>query len=506
MEYVIIGNSTAGIAAAESIRKLDQAGNITILSDEAFPTYGRPLISYYLLGKTDAAHMNYRPADFYRKNNIRTMFSVRAEHIDAAKKQVLLQGGKKVKYDKLLVATGSRPFVPPMEGLDKNEYFTFMTYADALALEKQLAPEKNVLIVGAGLIGLKCLEGIADRVGKVTVVDMAPHILPSILDDYGASIIQNQLEKHGAEFYLSDSVASFEKGVAHLKSGATVPFDILVVAAGVRPNVELVKEAGGKVGPVDMGEGSAVGIEVTSRSAEFAADGHGLQQPYLLLQAIGEYPHLFSQPCGRGRLSVRPCQHAHLAPFFGLLANLVDDALQGGQDRVFQAFLEHQRLGGVVDVLRSKPEVHEFLEALQAPFLETGLDEVFHRLHIVVGGLFDFLDFLGIGIGKVPVEIPQILELLLGESGEGRDVEVAKGDEVFYFYPETVADQSPFGEVFPQWGGLVCVTAVAGRYGVKMKGGCWIFHYSVFFEKAGFSFLQVLYGLLERVGCEASRG
>lgn len=248
MEYVIIGNSTAGIAAAESIRKLDQAGSITILSDEAFPTYGRPLISYYLLGKTDAAHMNYRPADFYRKNNIRTMFSVRAEHIDTAKKQVLLQGGKKVKYDKLLVATGSRPFVPPMEGLDKNEYFTFMTYADALALEKQLAPEKKVLIVGAGLIGLKCLEGIADRVGKVTVVDMAPHILPSILDDYGASIIQEQLEKHGAEFYLSDSVASFEKGVAHLKSGATVPFDILVVAAGVRPNVELVKEAGGKVG------------------------------------------------------------------------------------------------------------------------------------------------------------------------------------------------------------------------------------------------------------------
>lgn len=248
MEYVIIGNSTAGIAAAESIRKLDQAGSITILSDEAFPTYGRPLISYFLLGKTDAAHMNYRPADFYQKNNIRTMFSVRAEHIDAAKKQVLLQGGKKVKYDKLLVATGSRPFVPPMEGLDKNEYFTFMTYADALALEKQLAPEKKVLIVGAGLIGLKCLEGIADRVGKVTVVDMAPHILPSILDDYGASIIQKQLEKHGAEFYLSDSVASFEKGVAHLKSGATVPFDILVVAAGVRPNVELVKEAGGKVG------------------------------------------------------------------------------------------------------------------------------------------------------------------------------------------------------------------------------------------------------------------
>ena len=248
MEYVIIGNSTAGIAAAESIRKLDTSGNITILSDEPFHTYGRPLISYYLLGKTDAEHMNYRPADFYQKNNIRTMFSVRAERIDAVKKQVFLQGGKKLKYDKLLVATGSRPFVPPMEGLEKNEYFTFMTYADALALKKQLSPEKKVLIIGAGLIGLKCLEGIADRVGKVSVVDMAPHVLPSILDEYGAFLVQKQLEKHGAQFYLSDSVASFEKGMANLKSGARIPFDILVVAAGVRPNVELVRDAGGKVG------------------------------------------------------------------------------------------------------------------------------------------------------------------------------------------------------------------------------------------------------------------
>ena len=248
MEYVIIGNSTAGIAAAEHIRAIDKKGKITILSDEAYHTYGRPLISYYLLGKTDAEHMKYRPADFYEKNNINTLFSVRAERIDAEKKQVYLQGGKKLKYDKLLVATGSRPFIPPMAGLEKVPYFTFMTYADALALEKQLSPEKRVLIVGAGLIGLKCLEGIADRVKSVAVVDMAKHILPSILDEYGASLVQKQLEKHGAEFYLSDSVSSFEEGCALLKSGARVPFDILVVAAGVRPNVELVRDAGGKVG------------------------------------------------------------------------------------------------------------------------------------------------------------------------------------------------------------------------------------------------------------------
>ena len=85
MEYVIIGNSTAGIAAAERIRAIDKQGKITILSDEAYHTYGRPLISYYLLGKTDAERMKYRPADFYEKNNIKTLFSVHAERIDAEK-------------------------------------------------------------------------------------------------------------------------------------------------------------------------------------------------------------------------------------------------------------------------------------------------------------------------------------------------------------------------------------------------------------------------------------
>ena len=148
-----------------------------------------------------------------------------------------------------------------------------------------------MLIVGAGLIGLKCLEGIADRVGKVTVVDMAPHILPSILDDYGASIIQKQLEKHGAEFYLSDSVASFEKGVAHLKSGATVPFDILVVAAGVRPNVELVKEAGGKVGR---------GILTDDRQETSLKD----------VYAAGDCTESYDITCGQSRISGAPSQRA----------------------------------------------------------------------------------------------------------------------------------------------------------------------------------------------------
>lgn len=248
MKYVIIGNSAAGIAAIEGIRSTDESGEIVLVSDEPHFTYGRPLISYYLMGATDPEHMRYRPADFYEKNNVRTLFGVRAEKIDTEKKQVVLSDGKTLDYDKLLVATGSRPFVPPMEGLDGvKKKFSFMTFDDALALEKAIGPKTRVLIVGAGLIGLKCCEGIAERVKSVAVVDLANHVLPSILDEYGAQIVQRTLEAKGVKFYLSDSVARFEEKTATLKSGARIDFDVLVVAVGVRPNVELVKNAGGEV-------------------------------------------------------------------------------------------------------------------------------------------------------------------------------------------------------------------------------------------------------------------
>lgn len=248
MKYVIIGNSAAGIACVEGIRSADAEGEITIVSDEPFAAYGRPLISYYLLGATDRQRMLYRPADFYERNKVRTLLGARAEKIDPAAQKIVLRGGGEIPYDRLLVATGSRPFEPPMAGIDgvKNK-FNFMTLQDALSLEKVLSKRKNVLIIGAGLIGLKCLEGILERVKSVSVADMAGRILPSILDDAGAAVVRRELEGKGAKFYLSDSVAKFEGNTAHLKSGKEISFDILVVAVGVRPNTELVKDAGGEV-------------------------------------------------------------------------------------------------------------------------------------------------------------------------------------------------------------------------------------------------------------------
>ena len=248
MKYVIIGNSAAGIGAAEGIRSVDTAGEITVISAEPFHTYSRPLISYLLLGKTTREKMKYRPDDFYEKNNCTLLAGVRAEKIDAAAKKVICSDGREVPYDKLLIGTGSTPFVPPMNGLEKvKNKFSFMTLDDALSLEAALTPKSRVLIIGGGLIGLKCAEGVSGRCASITVVDLAPTILSSILDAEGAAIVQKHLEDRGMEFYLGDSVERFEENTAALKSGAAVGFDLLVLAVGVRANTALVKDIGGDV-------------------------------------------------------------------------------------------------------------------------------------------------------------------------------------------------------------------------------------------------------------------
>lgn len=248
MKYVIIGNSAAAVGCIEGIRQEDRTGPITVVTDEPYHTYSRPLISYLLLGKTDEERMKYRPDGFYEENGVTLLAGKRAEKIDPESKTVLLDDGQALSYDKLLVAAGSRPFVPPIKGLDGVENaFTFMTLDSAKALEKALGPDKRVLILGAGLIGLKCAEGIAGRVGSLTVADLADHILPSILDSEAAAMVQRHIEDHGVSFLLGDGVDSFEGNTAVLKSGKKVSFDLLVICVGVRPNTSLVSGAGGEV-------------------------------------------------------------------------------------------------------------------------------------------------------------------------------------------------------------------------------------------------------------------
>ena len=246
--YVIVGNGTAAVGCVEGIRSVDGEEEITVISAENHAVYSRPLISYLLEGKTDVERMKYRPDRFYEQNGCRVLYGKRAAAIDPKNKAVTLDDGETLNYDELCVAAGSRPFVPPFAGLESVERkFSFMTLDDALALGSALTPDTRVLIVGAGLIGLKCAEGIHDRVASITVCDLADRVLSSILDADCAAIVQKHLEENNIRFLLGDSAERFDGNSAVMKSGAKVDFDVLVLAVGVRANTELVRDAGGEV-------------------------------------------------------------------------------------------------------------------------------------------------------------------------------------------------------------------------------------------------------------------
>jgi len=137
-KYLIIGNSAGGIGATEIIRQLDEAGTVTIISDEPYPAYSRPLIAEYLAEGRPLEKMLFRPADFYEKNNICTFLGRRVDQLHPDEHAVELENGERITWEKLLLATGGVPIVPPIEGIERKGVFTFTTLDDAKAVDQFL--------------------------------------------------------------------------------------------------------------------------------------------------------------------------------------------------------------------------------------------------------------------------------------------------------------------------------------------------------------------------------
>jgi len=273
MKYVIIGNSAAAVGCIEGIRKNDTKGSITVISDETHHVYSRPLISYYLAGSVTQQNMVYRKSDFYEKMNVKTMLGKKATTIDAKKKSVTLESGESIGYDKLLIATGSSPFVPPIDRLKKqSNVFTFLKMKSALGIEKLIGKDAKVVIVGAGLIGLKAAEGLAPVCGSVHVVELAPRVLPMILDEQAAAPVQARMQEHGVVFHLGITAEkvvgeqTVEKVV--LKDGTELMCDVLVMAVGVRPNIKEAAAAG-----VKTNRGIIVDENMRTNAADIYAAG-----------------------------------------------------------------------------------------------------------------------------------------------------------------------------------------------------------------------------------------
>lgn len=250
MKYVIIGASAAGLSTAESIRKNDKTGEITILTREAFLPYSRPSISYFLKGKVAESDMYLRKPSYYKTNKINIVTNADVKSIDVDNKLVKV-GRKSYPYDKLCLATGSKPFMPPMKNVEgKTNTFTFLDLASTKAVKAYANKNTRAVVIGAGLIGMKAAEGLSKVCKSVDVVEFAPRILPSILDAKSSKSVKKYVEENGnIKFHLEDTVVEAKsKGKlinsVVLKSGNVIKCDMVVVAVGVRPETQLAEDAG----------------------------------------------------------------------------------------------------------------------------------------------------------------------------------------------------------------------------------------------------------------------
>jgi nitrite reductase (NADH) large subunit len=249
---VIIGNSVAAVGAIEAIRRHDVENPITVVADEPQHVYSRPLISYLLGGMADEAHMDYRPRDFYARQRVETMLGVEVTRVNPLEQNLALAGGGALAYDQLLIATGGRPFVPPIPGVDLEGVFTFTRWDDAQRIARTIEKHgaRSALVVGGGLIGLKTAEALMARSLRVTVVELADRILSMTFDRTASKLAESLLRRAGAEIRIGVTVKEIvEKDgrVNHaiLQDGERVECDLVVFAIGVRPNVGLIPPEAG---------------------------------------------------------------------------------------------------------------------------------------------------------------------------------------------------------------------------------------------------------------------
>ncbi|HHY47903.1 MAG TPA: NAD(P)/FAD-dependent oxidoreductase [Firmicutes bacterium] len=250
-EYLIVGNSVAAIGAIEAIRELDSGGSIVLISDEGFPVYSRPLISQYLTGERDLDGILYRSRDFYRRMNVNAILGVRVTGVDYPARVVSTASGDEIHYKKLLLATGARPALPPISGIDLPGVFTFTTLADAIQIREYLPRVRDVVIVGGGLIGLQAAEALARLDLKVSVVEFMPRILSPVLDQAASDIVASLFSQNGVDILTSKAASEIVAGPAGsagavvLKDGTALPCDMVIVATGVSPRIDLAKPDAG---------------------------------------------------------------------------------------------------------------------------------------------------------------------------------------------------------------------------------------------------------------------
>jgi nitrite reductase (NADH) large subunit len=243
--YLIIGNGVAGNSAAETVRRIDPAGKILMFSKEKDYFYYTPALPEYLGGEKQVKDFTIHDASWCEKNRIDLHLQTEIVQIDPQKKIALTSKGAKFSYDQLLLACGGKSFVPPIPGSTSPGVFTLRTVEDADAIRKKLQGARETVVIGGGLLGLEAGNGLRKAGLEVSVVEFFPRLLPRQTDVAGAALLQRQMEEMGFRFHLgakTQEIVSAQDGLrVVLEGGPELPAQLVLISAGVRPELTLAK-------------------------------------------------------------------------------------------------------------------------------------------------------------------------------------------------------------------------------------------------------------------------
>lgn len=257
-ELVVIGNGMAGMRTVEELLKIssDQY-QITVIGEEPHPNYNRIMLSPLLAGEKSFGEIIINTPQWYEENGIELISGIAATKINRAQRKVELADGRQIHYDRLLLATGSRPFILPIPGNDLNGVIGFRTVEDVDSMIDTSNQYRHAVVIGGGLLGLEAASGLQKQGMKVTVVHRSGLIMNNQLDDAASTMLQKKLEEDGLTFLLnaeteailsrpsSDGENSNSRVCAvRFKSGLEIPADLVVMAVGIRPATALAKESG----------------------------------------------------------------------------------------------------------------------------------------------------------------------------------------------------------------------------------------------------------------------